>query len=229
MLRGAPGSRKSWSHVFNNFPGYESVAMLYDALRFCDQPKSMHEFGDQTARPSEHLLAHQDLGSSRSRQDDQVDLLLQRKKTQRRRSKTLSFAVQVHLSLSYMGLYRCTTARMARMAWALDMEEIRSQPPTENGCVKCATPKKNGVASLPRQDCQFMQFWDKRSNSDPHRKDNEFRGLNSWVLYPAALRPAFLAPEVLWEWRHSNVDHTWESTAKALQTCDLTNFGPSQQ
>lgn len=92
--------------------------MLYDALRFCDQPKSMHEFGDQTARPSEHLLAHQDLGSSRSRQDDQVDLLLQRKKTQRRRSKTLSFAVQVHLSLSYMGLYRCTTARMARMAWA---------------------------------------------------------------------------------------------------------------
>jgi hypothetical protein len=25
------------------------------------------------------------------------------------------------------------------------------------------------------------------------------------------------------------VDHTWESTAKALQTCDLTNFGPSQQ
>ena len=89
--------------------------------------------------------------------------------------------------------------------------------------------QKNGVASLPRQDCQFMQFWDKRSNSDPHRKDDEFRGLNSWVLYPAALRPAFLAPEVLWEWRHSNVDHTWESTAKALQTCDLTNFGPSQQ
>ena len=80
VLRGAPGSRKSWSHVFNNFPGYESVAMLYDALRFCDQPKSMHEFGDQTARPSEHSLANQDLGSSRSRQDDQVDLLLQRKK-----------------------------------------------------------------------------------------------------------------------------------------------------
>ena len=70
--------------------------MLYDALRFCDQPKSMHDFGDQTARPSEHLLAHQDLGSSRSHQDDQVDLLLQREKTQRRCSKTLSFAVQVH-------------------------------------------------------------------------------------------------------------------------------------
>lgn len=73
----------------------------------------------------------------------------------------------------------------------------------------------------------LLPFWDTRSNSDPHRKDNEFRGLNSWVLYPAALRPAFLAPEVLWEWRHSNVDHTWESTAKVLQTCDLTNFGAS--
>ena len=141
--------------------------------------------------PSEHLLANQDLGSSRSRQDDQVDLLLQRKK--RNEGAARPWALLSKCTFRWL-TWDSTDARRQRMAWALDiMEEIRSQPPTENGCVWNALhPKKKRCSIITAWRLpSLLPFWDTRSNSDPHRKDNEFRGLNSWVLYPAALRPRF--------------------------------------